>query len=458
MSGWPLLAYELRLKVYEELADEYSNPCLTDYSLVCKEWQQFFEKEIYRHITLTRPHFRTFYSFVRRQKHLVKHIWLRIELEPYECDECYHTYTNRASPNDDLELRRSISGLFSILQSWYQGGDSGLTLEISIWSPSDSEHTFRDDVYIDSNLDLIVDLDRPEGPCDEFFRDIDGDDMWRRPYGVGLYPEFDITLPRVPIVTGLLVRRHTRCIVGVPTIQQIIDRLPRLKEIVYEPRRKYWLTPHNDPKLGYGDLMMLKLPDTLRKLTIYEDFNEAHESLILNRNIWMQQQPRVRSPSPEVGIAMAHLSLSLEKLSVSYMTNATQFFDACQGDWVWHNLRELALTTAMLKNMTPATEELLVRAGKFAAKMPKLHFMEIWQGRSKFAAKFCFHRRIIDQWSKVAELRGHELDVLGGQTLDPEDISSHALAVRELQLLCQVAHPASLEEIRLEAINHSLHN
>lgn len=42
--------------------------------------------------------------------------------------------------------------------------------------------------------------------------------------------------------------------------------------------------------------------------------------------------------------------------------------------------------------------------------------------------------------------------------MDPRDVNSHATAIQELQLLCVVAHPASLEEIRLEAINYSLLN
>ncbi|KAJ4327974.1 hypothetical protein N0V84_001504 [Fusarium piperis] len=388
MVGWNNMAYELRLRVYEWVLEAYPRGNLTDYSLVSKEWQEFFEKEIYRHITITRPYFRTFHRYLRRQRHLVKHIWLRVELERYECDVCDHTILHRASINDNLELRRSMTGLFSILQSWDDASD--IKLEISIWSLSDMDHTFREDVYIDSDFNLICELDRPEGPCDETFREMDGENMWRRPYGLGLHPDFDGSLPRVRAVTGLLVRRHTRCVIGVPTIQQIIDKLPKLKEIWYEPRRKYYLIPHNDPYLGYGDLATLRLPGTLRRVVIFEDFNEAHEKHILSRSLWAQQQPRVRSPSPEVGIAMAQLSLSLEKLSVSYMTNASQFFNACRDHWVWHNLRELALTTNLMRSMTPETCNLLVRAGQCAMRMPKLHFMELWHGKSKTAAKFVY--------------------------------------------------------------------
>ncbi|UPK95086.1 hypothetical protein LCI18_006021 [Fusarium solani-melongenae] len=472
MVGWNDMAYELRLKVYEWVLEEYPPGKLTDYSLVSKEWQQFFEKEIYRHITIDRRYFKTFYRYIQGRKQLVKHIWLRIELDRYECDVCDHTHLNDAFDNDNLELRRSIKGLFTILHSWDEDGASDIKLEISIWSRSDFDHTFREDVYIDSDFNLICELDRPEGPCDETFREMDGQNMWRRPYGLGLSPDME-GLPRVRAIGGLLVRRQTRCVIGVKTIQQIIDRLPKLKEIFYEPRRKYYLIPHIDPYLGYGELMLLRLPGTLRRVVVFEDFNEAHEKHILSRNPLAQSQPRVRSPSPEVGIAMAHLSLSLEKLSISHMTNATQFFNACKSHWVWYNLRELALTTNLMRSMTPETSDLIVRAGQFAMKMPKLHFMELWHGKSKTAAKFSdwtaiswaatyrirFTREIVDQWSKVAaEVRGHRLNVFGGQTVDPIDVNSHAAAIQELQLLCVVAHPASLEEIRLEAINHSLLN
>lgn len=409
MVGWNDMAYELRLKVYEWVLEEYprSPGQLTDYSLVSKEWQQFFEKEIYRHITIERRYFRTFHRYLRRQRHLVKYIWLRIELERYECDVCDHRLLNQAPQNDHLELRRSIIGLFTILHEWDGDGASDIKLEISVWSRSDFDHTFREDVYIDSDFNLICELDRPEGPCDETFREMDGENMWRRPYGLGLQPNIE-HLPRVRAITGLLMRRQTRCVIGVPTLQQIIDGLPKLREIFYEPRRKYYFDPYINPSkyshsslrditrrltiadLGYADLILMRLPGTIRRVVIFEDFNEAHETHILNRHLWVQSQPRVRSPSPEVGIAMAHLSLSLEKLSVSYMTNATQFFDACKSHWVWHNLRELALTTNLMKSMTPKTCDLIVQAGQFAMKMPKLHFMELWHGKSKTAAKFVY--------------------------------------------------------------------
>ncbi|EEU44610.1 uncharacterized protein NECHADRAFT_84563 [Fusarium vanettenii 77-13-4] len=391
MVGWNDMAYELRLKVYEWVLEDHPHPpgSLTDYSLVSKEWQQFFEKEIYRHITVERRDFRAFYRIIHRQKHLVKYIWLRIELPRYECDVCTHRLLQQASQNDHLELRRSLMGLFTILQDWDEDGASDIKLEISVWSRSDFDHTFREDVYIDSDFNLICELDRPEGPCDETFREMDGENMWRRPYGLGIQPNID-DLPRVRAITGLLVRRQTRCNIGIPTIQQILDGLPKLKEIFYEPRRKYYLDPYINTRLGYADLALLRLPGTLRRVVIFEDFNEAHEKHILNRALWVQSQPRVRSPNSEVGIAMAHLSLSLEKLSVSYITNATQFFNACKSHWVWYNLRELALTTNLMYSMTPETCKLIVRAGQVAMKMPKLHFMELWHGKSKAAAKFVY--------------------------------------------------------------------
>ncbi|RSL91930.1 hypothetical protein CEP52_014138 [Fusarium oligoseptatum] len=445
MGDWDNTPFELRLKIFKWLLEHYPRGNLTDYSLVCKQWQAFFEKEIYRHITITRPYFRTFHRVIgRHRRPLVKYIWLRIELERYDCDICDYTILNMGSQNDNDELRRSITGLFTILRSWHEDGASDIKLEISIWSRSDFDHTFREDVYIDSDFNLICELDRPEGPCDETFREMDGENMWRRPYGLGLYPAIDRSVPRVQAITALLVRRQTRCVIGVPTIQQIIDKLPKLQEIFYEPRRKYYLVPHNDPVLGYGDLVTLKLPGTLRRVVIFEDFNEYHERHIISRDLWIQSQPRVRSPSPEVGIAMAHLSLSLEKLSVSYMTNATQFFNACKSHWVWYNLRELALTTNLMRSMTPETSNLI----------------DDWTAISWAATyRIRFTREIVDQWTRVAaEVRRHNLEVFGGRMVDPQDVNSHATAIQELQLLCVVAHPASLEEIRLEAINYSLLN
>ncbi|KAJ4252595.1 hypothetical protein NW757_006036 [Fusarium falciforme] len=92
MESWRLLPEELRLIILEMLAHDpapknetkLSRYPLTQYSLVCRDWQIFFERLLYRHITLDQASPWDFEHIVCRQRCFVKHIRLNIDMKAFD--------------------------------------------------------------------------------------------------------------------------------------------------------------------------------------------------------------------------------------------------------------------------------------------------------------------------------------------------------------------------------------
>lgn len=233
---------------------------------------------------------------------------------------------------------------------------------------------------------------------------------------------------------------------------------------------------------GYRDIILNSLPETLKTLTIFEDFNEDYHIVYrLNyiTRVWPYQPELDIIPDPAIGAAIAYKSTGLEKLSVSFMIDANDFFRACQPDWAWHNLKFLSLTSKLLTLHKPdqsVINSMFTSAGSTALSMPKLQLMEIWNGIKRHACVFRYQVTIdsttlgwhgtwdldLDPdtakvWKEVA-LRHtrHELSILRPRVLDREDITSHAAAIQKLQLR-QVIHPVSLEQILGESRRYLYH-
>ncbi|EHK48800.1 hypothetical protein TRIATDRAFT_191778 [Trichoderma atroviride IMI 206040] len=138
-TSWASLPAELRLKILEPIIHE-KPPGWTSLASVCKEWQPVFEKENYKKIKLRSSRLGEFESMVPPQKrHLIRHVWLDIELRRYSTRCC----TKRNSQLKTLgpTVTKAIRRIFSILSNWEAG--NGLTLELNVVCPSDSEHWFR---------------------------------------------------------------------------------------------------------------------------------------------------------------------------------------------------------------------------------------------------------------------------------------------------------------------------
>lgn len=156
-------------------------------------------------------------------------------------------------------LASGFRSLFSTLSTW--GPDNGILLDISVYSPSDSEHwmqysPLRPDIPLDecgrsqdmeqALLPNVVDYEddnivgnedcvcRLSSNLSKCFGAIGNEDSLSD--GEEQEARWWQGLPLVPAVTGILLRQQTRRRGSPVTLAHIFSRLPRLHEIYYAPR------------------------------------------------------------------------------------------------------------------------------------------------------------------------------------------------------------------------------
>lgn len=247
--SWFRLPLEIRLRVFEILAQDpvQGKQGLSRLAGVCKDWQHFFEPKIYQRLTLSHACLDAFDMVVRRQRGLVKHVWLRIELTAYNCPDC--NYWGTENDADNAIVADAIKKLFSILSVW-RDSPSRLCLELSIYSPSDSQHGFGGDFH------LGPEPFEAEPDKQKKLRIHDPRHTWRhgrrsRPplianiskLLVPSHPKFPNGLPIVQVVDGLLIRRQTRHTLHSNALGQILTSLPNLECIKIEPWRGFFYFP-----------------------------------------------------------------------------------------------------------------------------------------------------------------------------------------------------------------------
>ncbi len=215
------------------------------------------------------------------------------------------------------------------------------------------------------------------------------------------------------------------------------------------------------------------LPKTLKTLSVFEDFDDSLAAALANPGLLGPVFPvdSVRIVDPRIGAAFASRSLDLEQLSVSYLSNAEDFFGACLQTWTWEHLRSLALTSALLQ---PAGSRgkiyaLLSSAAAAALRMPRLHTLVLWNGRRGNGCAFVYHHQdrgrphiawrstwdlelthaVVEAWQTVAsQVRPSELSI--EKQYIQGWVDSHGDAIHRLASPCLVVAPASLWQMRRE--------
>lgn len=235
------------------------NGCsLAKLATVSREWQGVIEQHNFARIKVTPSRLADFGSIIRRHRSHVKYIWLCVELERYSSLEARASSgDNRSLSQQDLSrVTKAIRTLFTELSKWEPRGE--LLLDISIHSPSDSDHLLKYLAFgpdIPSNECLgLCDVDHltdnaghkwndwsAAGKADKVIRktlsSIYPDDS--PPGADALEREFKWwgRLPQVPAITGLLLRQQTRRRWFLSTLIEMLSHFPRLREVFYEPWR-----------------------------------------------------------------------------------------------------------------------------------------------------------------------------------------------------------------------------
>jgi len=434
-----------------------------------------------------------------------------------------------------------------ILSTWPGPGEDrdGLTFELSAFSPSDSSHSFKDfrleqsypyqeEEDLDQNFDaykLRDDQHKLDGTLD------DAEHGWtnghcettelgskRRLMGRLVFKINDPSVSSrksitVSIITGLLIRRQFHRKIPALLISGLIHKVCTSirwfhhegwydvrsdRQVLYEEgmlcSKKnlpvHGLIPHIGTMfktnitslliLAYLRLLFKKpLPNTLREMHLFEDFNKT---LHPKRDARGPYRYLGRSKAGDLGHAATCLTKPLETFSASFLIDARSFFAPFhpglatappnpQAHEPWKNLRKLALTSCRLTvNASSAISDLLVAAGRAAALMPRLETMEIWNGGEGHITIFRYTNldgqrslswlnsswsgarpvpnmhHLANVWEQTLSLAPNTIKVeVSRLRLGASKIKTHVAAINRLKLRDMVLHPVSRYQLLWES-------
>lgn len=481
-TSWAALSEEIQLLTLKFLLSDGCS--LAHFATVSRQWQTVIERHTFERINIALWRIPELGPMTRRNRALVKCIWLSLELDKYDCSKCglrgaNHNGAPRRSNNttDKCIIITAMHDLFLTLSAWEPQGD--LKLDISIHSPSDAQHWFK---YLTFGPDTLShsqttssQRDDPEhgwnagelssaptelalgnvfaeilGKTDQVFFNKEQEGKWWQ------------TLPEVPAITSMLLRLQNRRRWRPSTLTHMLSRLPRLEEFHYEPWRAWSKHDQVVTDLAYCSLFDSLAPRKLKKLVLFENFDEQYTSCLADCH-------DVRATDPWVGRAVARASLELEHLSASFIIDAYHFFYAVKSEWTWSHLNSLTLTSQYLNAQVDPDRinDMLEAAASTALKMPKLKMFEIWNGQVGSAAllryqiegsgcavlswkatwELTLQPRVIKAWEAVAHANDSVNYFLVREFLDETiSINSHADAINFLELF-KVLRPISLQQI-----------
>ncbi|KAI0011037.1 hypothetical protein F4779DRAFT_637795 [Xylariaceae sp. FL0662B] len=458
-SGSPLPREIQRQKLKFLLNDGCS---VAQLAAVSRQWQAVIKRHNFERINITLWRIPDLGPMTRRNRALLKYIWLALELDEYDCSRCggenqdiRHVFCRAAN---NCVVITTMHDLFLTLSAWGPQGD--LTLDISIHSPSDSQHwfkylTFGPDALPHSRVTLGQRDDPehawiagkpfsapPEAALCNVFEEVLG-----KPYGLFFNKEEESkwwqTLPEVPAITSVLLRLQNRRRWRPFTLTQMLSRLPGLKEFHYEPWRAWSTGDQRAIDQAYCSLFDSIAPRKLRKLILFENFDEQYPSCFAHCD-------DMRAPALSVGQAVARASLELEHLSASFIVDAGHFLCAVKPGWNWPHLTSLTLTSQLLSAEEDVIKinDMLEAAASTALKIRKLKTMEIWNGRVGSAALFRYRL----EGSRCAKAVAHAHDsgnyfVVREYLDETISINSHADAIKYLEV-SKVLRPVSLQQIQ----------
>jgi len=463
--AWQSLLPEIRNIILKELAHDDTTAI---YAGVCKEWRFFFGKRNFSHLKIPPSDLDFLDQLSEESTRQVDHIWLNIELKGYSCRMCRRIETPTWSYLNDRIIVEAVVKLFSALARWDH--NQHLTLELNAYSPSDSEHWFKECYFGapgEEKFDVIPKSRDFHDPRHGWqYGDVVEHPTERalaRPFALPMATGFERHEQRLSIVkavTKFVLRRQCRRQLDPLTLSQLWCRLPRLEEISFEPWQVLFHGGVQDVwDRFYEEMIYWGILRSVKKVTIFEDFNENYLDIFwyLPGDSW-ENPARVRATSFKVGAAFARRSRGLEHLSVGFLTDAYHFFKACQPDWQWDQLRSLCLTSRLMsKTTTKKTNLLLTLAAQTVPRMPKLETLTLWNGARGEACSFTYCRQYgaiiwrgtwdpklkrstLDAWRSMARFETHSIEGA---------IHSHGDAIERLGLH-YVIDAVSLKQIVAE--------
>ena len=139
---------ELRCMIVQHLIQDGCS--LAPLATLSRQWAAMIEPYTFSRLRLTPARVPQLDAMTRRNRSRVRYLWLCLELDRYGCPACFHDHggamPGQVSRADDDVVARGVRDLFRVLAGWHPSstcGRRGLTLDISVYSTSDSEHWFK---------------------------------------------------------------------------------------------------------------------------------------------------------------------------------------------------------------------------------------------------------------------------------------------------------------------------
>lgn len=244
--SWHRLPREIQLDILSLLSRVNQ---LAKCAAVCRDWQEYFENILFRKITVHQRDLARLGEIRPCRTERIRHLWLRIELLPYDCLRC-HNFGRQDHTKNGPIFQEALRKLLSVLHSWKGRNpshpNSGLTLELSVHSPSDSQHEFQNFSFDDDDdngkeADVCT-IDDPKHGWVGGRRNFQPTAWGVTEVFGGVFGTLNIIPPGfhwpAPVVKHLLVRRQTRRRFGYTTLRHLMNCLPGLEAISLE----FWRT------------------------------------------------------------------------------------------------------------------------------------------------------------------------------------------------------------------------
>ncbi|OPB45180.1 hypothetical protein A0O28_0073860 [Trichoderma guizhouense] len=488
------------------------------FATVCREWQEIVETYTFRRLVLDPSSLSELAAIVGRngsRLRYIRNLWLQVKLARYECPACDKPEDKATQYCNNMIFTTCIQSLLETLKLWdpARHGGWGITLTLSISSPSDTEHRLnRFEMKDDYPFRYAEDLDLKPSIFDfhkmnavnpfnihfhgdglpplynEYVKRIQGTPLRlqaQRNNRGRFVNQHKTSLPAVPMIKGLVIRRQFRREIDVGSLSQLLGQsFIALEWFRFE--RTISLNPYQ--QMSFDRVAITpSLPTTLRQLSLTQwEIPETELLDYVHDTSGSQISLHAEGYLPQ---EMAKLSKRLEYFCPPWQMDTAAFLQFMIKPGKPSNMaeRKSSLKRVVLRCPLPNLEHsgrdfvrLVVLAAKAALhSLPQLEVMELWgtcvEGEESSAYIFRYtyelsrasivwrslgntmlaQTRVLAQWGEVA--REHHQTILTSDVapfLETEmDVakSKGACIFQHLLLKDLVFDPITQKHLEIEA-------
>ena len=232
---WDSLPVEIQTHILEALVLHEDS---ARYASICRAWQTIIERKNFARLKVTQSRLARFSDIGYRHRHLVKYIWFSIEPYDYHCPHCGGTAILNLYPTSTQTIRKAIQDLVIQLSTW----NGSLLLDISVQAPCGLRHSSSTIQY---GPGFLSEPEKAKSiQCSHWLhgtieREIAGYFLNSITGITKPEPQLRQEMAKARAVTSLHLRRQTRRQWKSEVIEELLDLLPEVREIHYEPWRDW---------------------------------------------------------------------------------------------------------------------------------------------------------------------------------------------------------------------------